>query len=93
MGEDWVGPLEGWALKDFLDTEMATDETHVLKMTNTPVFIWHLGLKNDFGVGKSITWSTGRGGPRNVFARIKNHYVLRQINNRYINSFKVTIPR
>jgi hypothetical protein len=62
MGKGGEGHWKGWTLKDFLNPEMVTSGTRVLKMTNAPVFYMALGL-NDFGAGKSITRPIGRGGP------------------------------
>jgi hypothetical protein len=52
-----ANPLQGWALKikTFLGPEMATRETHVHKIANTPVFLYITLGHNDFDGGKFIT--------------------------------------
>jgi hypothetical protein len=45
-----------------------------------------LGI-NDFDAEKSITRALGRGGPSKFIFLHQNPYVLRHINNRYINSY------
>jgi hypothetical protein len=49
-----------------LDPEMGTCKTHVLKITNLPIFHMALGL-DAFDRGKSITRAIGRGVPKNIF--------------------------
>ncbi len=66
------------------------------KITNVPVFIWHLDLlilmqANSLlgpleGVGPEISGPIPSNGPRNEYCLHQNHYVSRHINNRYINS-------